>query len=52
MRNLLLFSIKANEINLCHALRAALLLLPNRFTEHELWLQVAGLSYMGTNLFK
>ena len=35
------------DANLAAALRAALLLLPGRFTEHELYCAIAGLSYAG-----
>jgi translocator assembly and maintenance protein 41 len=37
----------ANQINLISALRTALLLLPPRFTEQELYGTIAGISYMG-----
>ena len=37
----------ANQINLVSALRVALLMLPEEFTEVELWEQVAGISYAG-----
>lgn len=36
-----------NSTNLTNAIRAALLLLPQSFTEEELYTQVAGLSYLG-----
>jgi mitochondrial translocator assembly and maintenance protein 41 len=38
----------ANQVNLESALRVALLLLPEEFTEFELYTTIAGLSYMGT----
>ena len=37
----------ANQINLISALRTALLMLPEHFTERELYERIAGLSYMG-----
>ncbi|KAK4978297.1 hypothetical protein LTR28_006480 [Elasticomyces elasticus] len=37
----------ANQINLISAVRTALLMLPERFTERELYERVAGISYMG-----
>ncbi|KAH8750825.1 mitochondrial matrix Mmp37, partial [Diaporthe sp. PMI_573] len=37
----------ANQINLISALRTALLLLPGRFTELELYNTIAGISYLG-----
>ncbi|POS80352.1 mitochondrial import protein mmp37 [Diaporthe helianthi] len=37
----------ANQINLLSALRTALLLLPDRFTELELYNTIAGISYLG-----
>ena len=37
----------ANQINLISAVRTALLLLPPRFSERELYSAIAGLSYMG-----
>lgn len=37
----------ANQKNLLSALRTALLLLPEKFTEHELYNTVAGISYLG-----
>lgn len=37
----------ANQINLLSALRVALLLLPEKFTEFELYNTIAGISYMG-----
>lgn len=37
----------ANQVNLLSALRVALLLLPEEFTEHQLYATIAGLSYMG-----
>lgn len=37
----------ANQINLLSALRTALLMLPEHFTEHDLYEKIAGLSYMG-----
>ncbi|PSR80960.1 mitochondrial matrix Mmp37-domain-containing protein [Coniella lustricola] len=37
----------ANQKNLISALRTALLLLPEKFTEHELYNTVAGISYLG-----
>lgn len=37
----------ANQINLLSALRTALLMLPEKFTERELYERIAGLSYMG-----
>lgn len=37
----------ANQINLLSALRTALLLLPEKFTERELYNTVAGISYLG-----
>ncbi|KUI55897.1 Phosphatidate cytidylyltransferase, mitochondrial [Cytospora mali] len=37
----------ANQMNLFSALRTALLLLPDRFTEMELYSTIAGISYLG-----
>lgn len=37
----------AYQINLMSAVRVALLLLPTRFTEHELYSAIAGISYLG-----
>lgn len=37
----------ANQINLLSALRVALLLLPEKFSEHLLYSTIAGISYMG-----
>ncbi|KAA8914549.1 mitochondrial matrix Mmp37 [Sphaerosporella brunnea] len=37
----------ANHVNLLSAVRVALLLLPETFTEHALYTTIAGLSYMG-----
>lgn len=37
----------ANQVNLISAVRTALLLLPPRFTERELYSTIAGLSYLG-----
>jgi translocator assembly and maintenance protein 41 len=37
----------ANQVNLLSALRTALLLLPPKFTEEELYGTIAGISYMG-----
>ncbi|KAK0715543.1 mitochondrial matrix Mmp37-domain-containing protein [Lasiosphaeris hirsuta] len=37
----------ANQMNLISALRTALLLLPPRFTEEELYSTIAGISYLG-----
>lgn len=37
----------ANQVNLISALRTALLMLPEKFTERELYERIAGLSYMG-----
>lgn len=37
----------ANQMNLFSALRTALLLLPERFTETELYSTIAGISYLG-----
>lgn len=37
----------ANQMNLLSALRAALLLLPEKFTEMELYNTIAGISYLG-----
>ncbi|CAP71620.1 uncharacterized protein PODANS_6_360 [Podospora anserina S mat+] len=37
----------ANQINLLSALRTALLLLPPKFTEEELYATIAGISYLG-----
>ncbi|KAI9830832.1 MAG: hypothetical protein M1819_005357 [Sarea resinae] len=37
----------ANQINLLSAVRVALLLLPPKFTERELYSTIAGISYMG-----
>lgn len=37
----------ANHINLLSAIRVALLLLPQTFTEHQLYTTIAGISYMG-----
>ncbi|KAF2138040.1 uncharacterized protein K452DRAFT_256840 [Aplosporella prunicola CBS 121167] len=37
----------ANQVNLISAVRAALLMLPGKFTEQQLFNAIAGLSYMG-----
>jgi translocator assembly and maintenance protein 41 len=37
----------ANQVNLLSALRVALLLLPEEFTEFQLYCTIAGISYMG-----
>ena len=37
----------ANQINLISAIRTALLLLPERFTERDLYSAIAGISYLG-----
>ncbi|KAF2721270.1 mitochondrial matrix Mmp37 [Polychaeton citri CBS 116435] len=37
----------ANQVNLISALRTALLMLPETFTERQLYEQIAGLSYLG-----
>ncbi|KAK8042447.1 hypothetical protein PG994_012930 [Apiospora phragmitis] len=37
----------ANQTNLLGAVRTALLMLPEKFTEHELYATIAGISYMG-----
>lgn len=37
----------ANQVNLISAVRVALLLLPEEFTEQELYSTIAGISYMG-----
>lgn len=37
----------ANQVNLISAVRTALLLLGDNFTEHELYSTIAGISYMG-----
>lgn len=37
----------ANQINLLSAVRVALLLLPEKFTEYQLYTTIAGISYMG-----
>ncbi|KAK7927359.1 Mitochondrial translocator assembly and maintenance protein 41 [Apiospora marii] len=37
----------ANQINLLGAVRTALLMLPEKFTEHELYATIAGISYLG-----
>lgn len=37
----------ANQVNLISALRTALLMLPQGFTEHELYTKIASISYMG-----
>lgn len=37
----------ANQVNLISALRVALLLLPEEFTEFQLYSMIAGISYMG-----
>ncbi|KAA6415130.1 MAG: mitochondrial matrix Mmp37 [Lasallia pustulata] len=37
----------ANQVNLISAVRTALLLLPDTFTEQELYSTIAGISYMG-----
>ncbi|CAN6606901.1 phosphatidate cytidylyltransferase, mitochondrial [Trichomonascus vanleenenianus] len=36
-----------NQANLISVLRASLLLLPERFTEYDLYMKIAGISYMG-----
>jgi mitochondrial translocator assembly and maintenance protein 41 len=37
----------ASKMNLQNAVRAALLMLPERFTEEDLFLKIAGISYRG-----
>nr|POE62880.1 phosphatidate cytidylyltransferase, mitochondrial [Quercus suber] len=37
----------ANQVNLISALRTALLMLPEKFTERQLYERIAGLSYLG-----
>ena len=37
----------ANQVNLISALRTALLMLPDTFTERDLYFKIAGLSYIG-----
>lgn len=37
----------ANQINLISAVRVALLMLPEKFTERELYMAIAGISYLG-----
>lgn len=37
----------ANQVNLISALRTAILLLPPKFSEHELYSTIAGMSYLG-----
>ncbi|KAL9101673.1 MAG: hypothetical protein Q9163_003094 [Psora crenata] len=37
----------ANQVNLISAVRTALLLLPSKFTEHDLYRTIAGISYLG-----
>jgi translocator assembly and maintenance protein 41 len=39
---------EASTKNLENALQAALLILPETFSEEELYMKIAGLSYMGT----
>ena len=41
----------ANQVNLASALRVALLTLPERFEERELYERIAGLSYGGESAF-
>lgn len=38
---------KASSVNLSHALNYALLCLPEKFSEHDLYMKIAGISYMG-----
>ncbi|CEG37422.1 mmp37-like protein [Plasmopara halstedii] len=37
----------ASSINLSHALNYALLCLPEKFSEHDLYMKIAGISYLG-----
>lgn len=41
----------AHQVNLCSALRVALLTLPEKFQERELFERIAGLSYGGQSFF-
>jgi translocator assembly and maintenance protein 41 len=40
----------ANSKNLVHALSTALLMLPQKFTEEDLYTEIAWLSYLGIDL--
>ena len=40
----------ATKQNLQNALRAAMLMLPERFSEEDLYLKIAGLSYRGNDM--
>ena len=42
----------SNQINLLSAMRTALLLMPEEFSEYDLYLTIAGISYMGKKKFR